>query len=40
MPARILIIEDHRDVLESVSRLLAASGYTLITAQDGQDRHR
>ena len=35
MSARILIIEDDRDILESVSRLLVASGYTLIAARDG-----
>ena len=37
MADRILIIEDDPDVLESVSSLLAASGYVLLTATNGRE---
>jgi CheY-like chemotaxis protein len=36
MAARILIIEDNKANLELVEYLLKASGYTTLTAQDGE----
>ncbi|MCS6940572.1 MAG: response regulator [Roseiflexaceae bacterium] len=34
-PMRILIVDDNRDILDLVQRVLAAEGYDIITARNG-----
>jgi DNA-binding response OmpR family regulator len=34
---RVLIVDDNRDILDLVERLLSASGYEVITARDGRE---
>jgi DNA-binding response OmpR family regulator len=36
-PVRILIVDDNRDILDLVQRLLTTSGYDVITARDGRE---
>ncbi|HYP26729.1 MAG TPA: response regulator [Blastocatellia bacterium] len=37
MPPKILIVEDNFDSREMLTTLLSSEGYTVITAEDGQD---
>lgn len=34
---RVLVVDDNRDILELVQRLLIADGYEVVTARDGLD---
>ncbi|HEU5089022.1 MAG TPA: response regulator, partial [Roseiflexaceae bacterium] len=34
---RVLVVDDNRDILDLVQRLLVSDGYHVVTARDGRD---